>query len=129
MMSQEVSSSFGARESNIEMTDSLEGCWRPYADWIRRWFCNDKYTPMAQLITALVWGVLLSPWGSGLFFLFVFIIIYEILYYVFTKGNPVYYNVFVRVGVIYASIFGYIVGRTLSGDEILYEGVPDMPGK
>lgn len=110
----------------IESTPSL---WQPYANWIHWWFCNEKYTPMAQLFIALVWGVLLSPWASGLFFLFFFIIVYEILFYVFTQGDPRYYNVFVRVGVIYASIFGYILGRTLSGDEILYEGVPDMPGK
>jgi len=102
-------------------------CWQPYADWIYWWFCNEKYTPMAQVLIALIWGVLLSPWASGLFFLFFFIIVYEILYYIFTRGDPKYYNVFVRVGVIYASIFGYILGRTLSGDEILYEGVPNMP--
>ena len=111
----------------VDSNGSLKGCWQPYADWIHRWFCNEKYTPMAQMIIALVWGILLSPWASGLFFLFVFIIIYEILYYVFTRGDPRYYNVFVRVSVMCASIFGYILGRTLSGDDILHEGVPDMP--
>ena len=115
-------------ESNFYIVNDLDDCWQPYANWIRWWFCNDKATPMAQLLISLVWGVLLSPWASGLFFLLVFIIVYEILYYVFTKGDPRYYNVFVRVGVIYASVFGYILGRTLSGDDILYEGVPDMPG-
>ena len=107
----------------------LERCWQPYANWIHSWFCNEKYTPMAQVLIALVWGVLLSPWASGLFFLFFFIIFYEILYYVFTRGDPIYYNLFVRVGVIYSSIFGYILGRTLSGDNILHEGVPDIPCK
>lgn len=101
--------------------------WQPLASWIQYWFCNEKNTPMAQVLIALVLGILLSPWGSGLFFLVIFIILYEILYYIFTHGDPKYYNIFVRVGIIYASIFGYILGRTLSGDEILYEGVPDMP--
>ncbi|CAH6418998.1 Hypothetical protein HVR_LOCUS185 [uncultured virus] len=102
--------------------------WQPFAKWLHWWFCNTKYTPMAQIIVAFVWGVLLSPWSSGLFFLTIFIIIYEILYYVFTHGDPRYYNLFVRTGVIYSSIFGYILGRTLSGDNVLQEGVPSMPG-
>lgn len=99
------------------------GYIRPYTNIFRWWFCNEKFTPMAQILVSLVWGVLLSPWSSGLFFLVIFIIIYEILYYIFTRGNPLYYNIFTRTGVIYCSIFGYILGRTLSGDNILEEGI------
>lgn len=111
----------------MSYTYEPDKCWQPFANWIYWWFCNDKYTPMAQTLIALVWGILLSPWASGLFFLLVFIIIYEILYYIFTRGDPKHYNVFARTGIIYASIFGYILGRTLSGDDILCEGVPDLP--
>lgn len=92
--------------------------WQPFAGWIKWWFCNQKYTPMAQIIIAMIWGILLSPWSSGLFALVIFIIVYEILFYVFTGGDPQYYSLFVRTGVIYTSIFGYILGRTLSGDTV-----------
>lgn len=102
-------------------------CIQPFADWLHDWFCNEKYTPMAQVIVSLVWGILLSPWSSGLFFLIVFIIIYEIMYYLFTRGDPKYYDVFVRTAVICAAVLGYILGRTLSGDDILHEGIPDIP--
>lgn len=94
---------------------------------MNKFFQNEKNTAMVQVITSFAFGILLSPWGSGLFFLIVYIIIYEILYYIFTKGDPIFYSVFVRTGVIYASILGFIVGRTLSGCNVLYEGVPDMP--
>lgn len=94
---------------------------------LNRWFQNEKNTAMVQVLTSFCFGILLSPWSSGLFFLMIYIIIYEILYYIFTKGDPMFYSVFVRTGVIYASILGYIVGRTLSGCCVLYEGVPDMP--
>lgn len=94
---------------------------------IHSWFCNDKYTPMAQVVIAFAYGVLLSPWSSGLFILIMTIIIYEILLYIFTHGDPRYFNLFVRTGVICASICGYLIGRTASGDEILYEGVPEIP--
>jgi hypothetical protein len=82
---------------------------------------------MAQVVIAFAYGVLLSPWSSGLFILIITIILYEILLYIFTHGDPRYFNVFVRTGVISASILGYLIGRTASGDEILYEGVPEMP--
>lgn len=113
--------------------------------WINTWFQNEKYTPMAQVIVAFVFGILLSPFSSGLFFLTVFIVVYEILYYLFINPltvvpyggyddplgqnnyNPRCYNIFVRVSVMIASILGFIVGRTLSGDNILQEGVPNIP--
>lgn len=101
--------------------------WQPLAGWIEWWFCNPKCTPMAQVIMSLAWGVLLSPWSSGIFFLIAFIIVYELFYYIFTRGDPLYYNVFVRTGVICASIAGFIIGRTAAGDEVLIEGVPSMP--
>lgn len=106
--------------------------------WLNDWFQNPKYTPMAQVIFAFVFGILLGPWGSGLFFLVVFTIFYEIAYYLFINPdivvpfadlsgrnyNPKVYIIFLRVGIMLSSILGFIVGRTLSEDEILYEGVP-----
>lgn len=107
----------------MEHSSNNTRLWQPFANFITNWFCNPKNTPMFQVIISLVFGILLSPWSSGLFFLVIFIIAYEILYYIFTKGNPLYYNVFVRTSVILASILGFIIGRTLSGDEVLQEGV------
>lgn len=103
-----------------------DNCIQPFADWIHNWFCNEKYTAMAQVIIAIVWGILLSPFSSGLFALVVFIIIYEIMYYLFTHGNEKYYDTLTRTASINASIFGFIIGRTLCQDEILYEGVPEI---
>lgn len=94
--------------------------------FLKKWFCNEKYTPMAQVIIAFVWGVALSPWSSGIFILIWSIILYELAYYIFTHGDPHFYNLSIRPAVISASVLGYIIGRTLSGDEILYEGVTDV---
>lgn len=101
--------------------------FEPYADWIHAWACNENSTPMMQVILAFSFGVILSPWSYGLFFLFVGIIFYEIFLYVFTHGNERYYDVFTRCGVIYASILGYIIGRTITNMDVLNEGVPDFP--
>lgn len=92
-------------------------------DWACDWFCNRKYTPMAQVIVALTYGVLLAPWSYGLIFLVISIVAYEVAFYIFTRRSPQCYNLFVRTGVIFASIFGYLLGRTLSGDDILMTGM------
>ena len=94
--------------------------------WLAAWFQNEKYTPMAQVIVAFAFGALLSPWGSGLFFLLVFILIYELLYVIFTWANPRYWQPEIRGAAAMASILGWIVGRTVAGDEVLVPGVPEM---
>ena len=108
------------------MTELL--LWQPFAGWLGGWFRNPKYTAMAQVITAFVWGLLFSPWASGIFVLTIFIIIYELLAYIFTKGDPVYFDPFTRAAVVCSYVLGYIVGRTLSEDEILKKGIINISG-
>lgn len=93
------------------------------AKLINTWVCNPKNTPAMQIIGAFTYGIILSPWSSGLFVLIISIITYELLFYLFTHGCPRYYNLFVRTTVIMSSVLGYIIGRTLSNDDILYQGV------
>ena len=106
----------------ISLPIILEEVFRPIATVINKFFCNPCNTPMSQFMFAIFWGILFSPWSSGLFYLFAFGIFYELAYYIFTKGDPCYYNVFVRTAVNCAAVFGYIIGRTLTGDDILDEG-------
>jgi hypothetical protein len=93
---------------------------------ISNFFQDERKTAIHQVIGSFTFGVLLSPWGQGIFFLAGFIIIYEIFFYLFTHGDPRYYNVFVRTGVTMASILGFIIGRTVSNVKILKCGVPWM---
>lgn len=96
----------------------------PPSGVLANWFCNEKYSPVFQYISAFVLGVLVAPWSSGLFFLIVFIIVYELAYYTYTHGNPKYYSAEVRAGVILASVLGWIMGRAVSDDNIFQDGVP-----
>lgn len=91
--------------------------------WINKCVQNENNSPMMQVIVSFVWGILLAPWSAGMIFLAASIILFEIFIYVFTKGNPKYYNTFVRTGVICSSVLGFIVGRTLSGDEVCKPGI------
>jgi hypothetical protein len=71
-------------------------------------------------------GVLLAPWGAGLYFLIIFTIIFELLYYLFTAGDPRYWQLELRIGTFLASILGWIVGRTFSGLPIAVCDPPEM---
>jgi hypothetical protein len=78
---------------------------------------------MVQAIVALVYGVLLAPWSSGLFCLTASAIGYELATYLFTHGDDQYYDPFARTAVLCCSVFGYLVGRAVSGDDLFQEGV------
>jgi hypothetical protein len=85
------------------------------------YYCDDKCSPIYQVILSLFWGLIFAPWTYGLLFMIYFIIYQELLYYLFTRTKSKYYNIFIRTGVIYAYILGFIIGRTLSCDCILYD--------
>ena len=85
---------------------------------------------MSQVISAMALGVLLAPYGSGLFFLVVFRVLYETLVYAATHGSSEVaarpWDLFTRCSVFYSSLFGWVIGRTLMGLPVLTPGVPDV---
>lgn len=95
-------------------------------DAITSFFCNENNTPMAQVLISLALGILVSPWSSGLFFLLIFIIIYEIILYYCTGGHEKHWQLLTRAAVINASILGWIIGREVCCQNILEEGVPSQ---
>lgn len=94
------------------------------------YLCSPAHTRMAQVISALALGVLAAPYGSGLFFLVVFRVIYETLVYAAAHGPGVAevapWDLFTRCCVFYASVFGWVVGRSLMGLPVLPPGVPEV---
>lgn len=77
------------------------------------YFNPDGYTSLFQIILAFSVGVIFSPYSSGIFYLIVFILIFEIVY---TYQNGATYNsvdeAFLRGGLILAAILGWLLGRT-----------------
>lgn len=72
-----------------------------------------------DLLLALAFGVILSPWRVLLILFVVFFIAYEIGFYYIFK-NRWYPDI--RAGIILAYILGWIIGRTVIGyDEITSE--------
>jgi hypothetical protein len=89
-----------------------------------QFFCNPNYTPTLQIFVALAYGILLSPFAWGLFWLFISILIYEWFFYVFTRGCKEYWDSRTRAGVFVGFVTGYIIGRSLAEVDVLTTGTP-----
>lgn len=66
-----------------------------------------------QIFLAFCFGILLSPWSYGLFYFLIFLLVYEVYILLYTNQNS--WKMEIRLGVLAASIFGFIIGRILTG--------------
>lgn len=90
---------------------------------ISRYFC-DRYNSFLFLcITYFTYGIILSPFSFGFALLIVSFIIYEIFFYIYTRGNLLFWNPRQRGFLFILTILSWIIGRTLSGDNILEDGI------
>ena len=95
---------------------------QPLAMWIQRFYCVNHTGTVYKVIWAMVLGILTSPFSYGLFYLLVAILLTELLVYIYGDEHL---RSFDRCAVICASAFGYIIGRTISGDLIEQTGFED----
>ena len=79
---------------------------------------------LGQVIISFCFGLLLAPYGRGLFLIAITQLINEILNYVFS--DDYIHQTLVRAGVISAAFSGWIIGRWLAGMEVLVDGVPEV---
>lgn len=83
-----------------------------YRTFISTFFNNPTYTPMAQLLLSVFWGILLSPFSRGIAYLLISIVVGEILMYVFCNGKYPWIPQ-IRAAVVCGSFFGFILGRSI----------------
>lgn len=84
-------------------------------DVVTAFFCNTSNNDFVQLIGAFCTGVLFSPWSWGLRWFVAFLIVYEVLAIYFTRCDSLYWKFSTRIGVVCASLLGFILGRILVG--------------
>ena len=68
-----------------------------------------------SLVLSFAVGLLFAPWSFGFLYLLIFIIVYEIIYACYHKDFSTN-NFMIRLGIVVASIFGFIVGRAILQD-------------
>lgn len=88
------------------------------------WLFNADNQHGQQYLLSLVVGIALAPFGKGIFLLIVWILVYELIYYLAAKyfGKLQYWNSETRGGIALASLLGWIIGRSLLSNEVLQVG-------
>jgi len=84
-------------------------------DYLEYYFCNPKNTEFAQLVSAFLISLILSPWSWGFYYFFGFLIIYEFICIIGTQCREPYWRLGFRISVILASMLGWIIGRIIFG--------------
>lgn len=83
--------------------------------YIDSYFRNCNYTELMQLIVSFSLGIIFSPFSYGFIYVILYLIIYEIFYAIFTRLQYPYWRLTFRIANVAASIYGWIIGRTLAG--------------
>lgn len=84
---------------------------------IQAYFLNIRYTELLQVIVGFAVGLIFGPFSFGLIYLLGFIILYEIIYYVVAR-NQCCWSFPGRVAVEFATILGWLVGRSLTNQPV-----------
>lgn len=90
------------------------------------WFLSTNRSVLAQIIFGFTLGVLLSPWDTGLFFLIVYRLLYELAFYFYLFRFPDQWFMIERIVIFCASFLGYVIGRSLWGLNPVDPKVPVM---
>jgi hypothetical protein len=80
---------------------------------------DERFNIFIQMIIAFLSTFILSPFGKGIFYFVISIIIYEIILLLYKRND-----VLKRSGIILSSILGWIVGRTMFSCDVLDNNCP-----
>jgi len=83
--------------------------------------CFDVNDPQYSIIASFIIGILFSGISFGLAYVIVFIILWELLYYIYLDSNNRQYNGEVRLLMALYGIAGFLLGRFLHDDDDHYE--------
>lgn len=90
----------------------------------------ESYTELTQLVTTFALGLACGSSSLSLGWLIVFIIVYEICFFLTLGSHRKYWRGFMRLGLNCASILGLLLGDWLIHNETMFDSfVYDMPSK
>ena len=70
--------------------------------------------PIYWMGAALFSGFLFSTWSWGIVYIIIFLIVYEIGYYIFCNYNSKKYDLMIRIGIIAGAFMGFLLGRAIT---------------
>lgn len=97
-----------------------------------RMFCRMKRDidedPMYWIGASFFSGVLFSSWSWGILYLISFLILYEIMYYVYcySWGKLTGYDLQIRIGMVAGAMMGFLIGRCITEDDDHDQSIKDF---
>ena len=85
-----------------------------YPDSLTNWLYGNELT---QILFAFTTALVFSAWSYGIIFFFIFLVVWEILYYISVKGTKPFWFLEVRIAIVAASVLGWLVGRELTNKD------------
>jgi len=73
--------------------------------------------PMYWLGAAFFSGFLFANWSWGILYLLVFLIFWEIGYYIWCNYNNSTYDIQIRIGIVAGTIMGFLIGRCITEND------------
>lgn len=93
---------------------------------LNRLYKNKNVTLLFRFILAFTLGLIFSPFADGIFFLILLSLLSELLCYIFTGGDPQYFNILHKPLIILSYILGWLIGRifAMPKENIIHHGIP-----
>lgn len=85
--------------------------------------------PMYWIGAAFFSGFLFSSWSWGVVYIILFLIVYEIFYFMFCCYQKRNYNIMIRIGIVAGAFMGFLIGRNIIEDDDHEKSIRDFRNK
>lgn len=87
---------------------------------------TDKAYPIGA---AFFSGFLFSAWSWGIIYLLLFLLAYEIGYYIYCSGYEKQWDMISRIGIVAGAFMGFLIGRAIIEDDDHDQSIRDFCDK
>ena len=95
--------------------------------YLDSYFCNSDQTELFQVVIAFAFGLAAGPISSGIAFLIVYTIFFEVFLVFATGMREPYWYPEARIAIFCSGILGWVLGRWLVADETGIDELSGMP--
>lgn len=73
--------------------------------------------PMYWIGAAFFSGILFSTWSWGIVYLLVFLLLTEMICYIYYREYKKPYDIQIRIGMLFGAIMGFLIGRAITEND------------
>jgi len=82
--------------------------------------------PMYWLGASFFSGFLFATWSWGILYLLVFLVVWEIGYYIYCRNFAGDYDLMIRIGIAAGAMMGFLIGRAITENDDHEKSIDDF---